>query len=251
MKPTNENYFSPSINTEFMSASQFNSFLKCPSCAIAEIRGEYKKPETTALLIGKYIDAYFENTIEIFESEYPEIFKKDGSLKSEYLKANDIIERVKRDKIFHRHCTGLQQQIMIGEIEGIPFKIMIDSLLPDMTVDRKFMANCDDKYYDGEYMPFWKYWGYDIQAAVYQEIRYQNEGIRKPFVLAVATKETEPDLRLIKFSQETLNNALEMVKTYAPQFNLIKTGILDANKCGRCDWCKSQKILKENEYEEV
>lgn len=251
MKLTNTNYFSTEANREFMSASQFNSFMRCPSCAMAEINGQYEQPETTALLVGKYIDAYFENSMEMFQAEYPEIFKKDGSLKSEYVQADRIIERMLRDEVFKKHCTGLQQQIMIGEIAGVSFKIMIDSMLPDMTVDRKIMANCDDKYRDGEYVPFWKYWNYDIQAAIYQEIRRQNETKRKPFVLAVATKENEPDLHLIKFTQSTLDNALEIVKTYAPQFNLIKNGVLDATKCNKCDWCKSQRILKENEYEEV
>ena len=251
MKLTRQNYFSQEANTEFMSNSQFNSFLKCPSCAMAEIRGEYKRPETTALIVGKYIDSYFENTINEFMADYPEIFKKDGSLKSDFVQADKIIKRIGRDKIFWEHCTGEQQRIMTGEIEGIKFKIMIDSMLPTITVDRKIMADCSDKWYDGEYVPFWKYWGYDVQAAIYQEIRAQNETIRKPFVLAVATKETEPDLRLIKFKQETLDNALEIVKIFAPQFDLIKKGVLDETKCNNCDWCKSQKILKENEYEEV
>ena len=54
---------------------------------------------------------------------------------------------------------------------------------------------------------FWKAWGYDIQAAIYREIRAQNDGEIKPFRLAVATKETETDLQIFEFIDETLDEA--------------------------------------------
>ena len=52
-----ENYFSPENQLAYMGASQFKSFLACPAAALAEIRGEYRKEETTALLVGSYVDA--------------------------------------------------------------------------------------------------------------------------------------------------------------------------------------------------
>lgn len=74
MKLTNDNYFSPEANREYFSVSQYKTFLDCPARAMAEIRGEYKEPMTTALLVGSYVDAYFEGTLDKFREEHPEIF---------------------------------------------------------------------------------------------------------------------------------------------------------------------------------
>ena len=50
---------------------------------------------------------------------------------------------------------------------------------------------------DYGYMNFIEYWGYDLQAAVYQEVVYQNTGERLPFFVAAASKEEETDIELI------------------------------------------------------
>ena len=57
---TEGSYYSKTANEIFMSASQFKSFRKCQACALAELRGEYVQPKTTALLVGSYVDAAFE-----------------------------------------------------------------------------------------------------------------------------------------------------------------------------------------------
>ena len=74
MKLTNDNYFSKEANLEYMSVSQFKAFEKCEAAAFAEIKGEWKRPKTTSLLVGSYVDAYFEGTIDKFQKENPEIF---------------------------------------------------------------------------------------------------------------------------------------------------------------------------------
>ena len=57
---TSENYYSPESNQGYMSASQFKSFLDCEARTLAELHGEYHRPSTEALLVGSYVDAYFE-----------------------------------------------------------------------------------------------------------------------------------------------------------------------------------------------
>ena len=74
MRITNDNYFSLEASREYFSVSQYKTFLDCPARAMAEIRGEYKEPMTTALLVGSYVDAYFEGTLDKFREEHPEIF---------------------------------------------------------------------------------------------------------------------------------------------------------------------------------
>ena len=70
---------SKKANLEYMSVSQFKAFAKCEASALAEIKGKYTREKTTALLVGSYVDSYFEGTLANFIRENPEIFKKDGT----------------------------------------------------------------------------------------------------------------------------------------------------------------------------
>ena len=95
-----ENYYSREANEAYMSVSQFKSFERCEAAAMAELRGEYVRQKTTALLVGSYVDAYFEGTLPVFKGQHPEIFKRDGSLKADYIKAEQIIQRCESDPLF-------------------------------------------------------------------------------------------------------------------------------------------------------
>ena len=139
MKLTDSNYYSREASMEFMSVSQFKVFQKCPASALAEIKGKFQREKSTALLVGSYIDSFYEGTLEEFKKENPEIFKKDGSLKAEYTQAEAIIERTKKDKLFSEYMSGEKQVIMTGEINGVKVKIKVDSLHPDKIVDLKIM----------------------------------------------------------------------------------------------------------------
>ena len=81
---TNENYFSPENQMKYMGVSQFKSFEKCEAAALAEVTGNYERERTTALLVGSYVDAHFEGTLDIFKAKNPEVFTKKGELRSEY-----------------------------------------------------------------------------------------------------------------------------------------------------------------------
>lgn len=70
---TNENYFSTEASMEYMSVSQFKAFESCEAAALAEAKGEYKREETTSLLVGKYVDAHFEGTLDVFKAQHPDI----------------------------------------------------------------------------------------------------------------------------------------------------------------------------------
>ena len=54
---TNENYYSPESNMEYMSVSQYKQFKRCEAATMAELRGEWQQPKSTALLVGSYVDA--------------------------------------------------------------------------------------------------------------------------------------------------------------------------------------------------
>ena len=127
MPVTKSNYFSANNNLKYCGSSQFKDFHKCPAKAMAMLSGEWTIEDSTALLIGSYVDSWFEGTLDQFKAEHPTIFKKDGTLKSEFEKANSVIERVSKDDLFMKYMAGKKQVIKTGTIEGVPFKIKIDS----------------------------------------------------------------------------------------------------------------------------
>lgn len=244
MQLTNENYFSPAAQTLYMGVSQFKAFEDCESAALAEIRGERVRPLTPALLVGSYVDAWFEGTLDDFKAMHPELFKRDGTLKAEYLAADRVIDRVQRDALFMGYMAGQKQVIMTGYIAGVPFKIKVDALHPDKIVDLKVMRNFEPVYKPGMGRLIWPdAWGYDVQGAVYQEIVRQNTGERLPFYLAAVTKEEEPDLDVVQIGQPYLDAALERVKADAPRFDAIKAGVFEPLECGHCNWCRKTKVL--------
>lgn len=241
---TSENYFSKESQMTYMGVSQFKAFEKCPAAAVAEIRGEYERPNTTALLVGSYVDAHFEGTLDLFKAKNPEILKRDGTLKSDYIKAEEIINRVERDSLFMEYMGGEKQVIMTGEIAGIPVKIKIDSYLPDKIVDLKIMRDFEPIYQPEKgRLTFIEAWEYDLQGAVYQEIVRQNTGEKLPFYIAAATKETVPDICIFVVPQESLDFELERFKKDVEYFQLIKTGVIEPERCEKCDFCKMTKVL--------
>lgn len=229
-----------------MSASQFKAFMECPARALAEIKGEYDK-QSDAFLQGAFLDAYFEKRTDEFKTEHPEMFKKDGTLLQKFEKVNEAIAVIEADPVMRKLCRGKQQKIMTGVIGGVPFKIMIDSLHADKTVDRKYMRDFADVWKDGERMPWWRAYGYQYQAAIYQEIRRQNEGKRVPFDLVAVSKESVPDKAWVRFSDEYLATVLEEVTHFAPIFKAMKDGIMEATACSECEYCRSKKRLIEPE----
>lgn len=242
---TPKNYFSRKANMEYMSVSQFKNFTLCQACAMADIKGKYQREETTALLVGSYVDSYFEGTLEDFKQQHPEIFKRDGTLKADYIQAEAIIKRIERDKLFTKYMSGEKQVIMTGEICGVPVKIKVDSLLPDKIVDLKIVRDFEN-IYDTEKgsVPWFEAWSYDLQGAVYQEIVRQNTGKTLPFYLAAATKEKVPDIDIVHLNPKSLDFAFDKFKANVEMYDAIKKRIMPAERCGKCDWCKETKVLK-------
>ena len=90
-------------------------------------RGKYEREKTSALLVGSYVDAHFEGTLDVFQAQNPSIFTKQGSLKSEYRRAEEIIQRLERDE-FHEIWQENKQSWLVN-YSASPWKIKIDSYL--------------------------------------------------------------------------------------------------------------------------
>ena len=243
---TAENYFFPENNMKYMSCSQFKSFLACEAQALAELKGEHSREVTDALLVGSYVDAHFERTLDIFKAHHPELFTKSGSLKAQYNHAEYMIQRVERDEKFMQYMSGEKQKIFVGEIEEVPFKIKVDSYHNGAVVDLKcvkdFLPVWNDKKKRKD--DFITHWGYLYQGAIYTEIVRQNTGITPEFYIAAVTKEKEPDIDIFHVDRETLDESLQEVKSLVHRFQSLKRGELQPQRCGRCAYCRATKILK-------
>jgi hypothetical protein len=249
MKLNNRNYYTTGANQAYFSVSQFKAFQKCEAAAMAELRGEFVPEYGRALLLGSYVDEWLTGTVrsteKFIEDNYAQLYKKNGDPYADIVQANETISRIRQQPKMMYYLGGKHQVIMTGEIEGVPFKIKMDSFDPDEYItDLKYMASLRSP---NLFTPMIEYWGYDIQAAVYQEIVRQNTGKRLPFIFAVATKESPAHLALGQISQYNMDKALEVVKSLAPRYQKIKTGELPSNRCEDygCDYCTSTKIITE------
>ena len=249
---TAENYFSPEASREYLSVSQYKDFcgtlgkLACEEQALAKLDGKWETEKSTALLVGSYVDAHFEGTLDVFKAKNPALFKKDRGLKAEYVRAEEVINRIERDPYFMKFMSGEKQVIMTGEMFGSKWKIKIDSFLEHIAiVDLKVMESLTKQFWtkDYGYMDFTQYWGYDIQGAVYQEIVYQNTGERLPFYIAAASKEKEPNIEIIQIDDEHLKEKLAEVEQNTPKILMLKNREIEPIRCGLCDWCKHTKVL--------
>ena len=170
MNLTQSNYHTIKANKEYWSVSQFKAFQTCPASAMAQLTGEYIRPETDALLMGSYVDAYFSDlaTLDAFTANHADqLFTKKGELKAQYRKADEAIQRAERDEVFMKYMNGEKQKIMTAELFGLPWKVKIDVLhdylrvekdgvvteYPDgVIVDLKYMRDMGDVYKNGEYI---------------------------------------------------------------------------------------------------
>ena len=256
MEPlTNKNYFSLENQRRYWSVSQFKAFDKCEAAAMAEIKGWYKREETTALLVGSYVDAWFSGEMDDFLLEHSNIISaRTGELKADYRHADTIIDTIEVQPVMMDYLTGNKQEIRTAELFGVPWKIKMDVYLPnERIVDLKVVKDFADIYKEGFGRVSWiQYWGYDIQGAVYQKIEQLSSGRKKPlpFYIAAATKEKIPDVDLIQIPQHILDAALKVVESKIDRFDLVKAGEIAPTRCDTCDYCKRTKvIIAPREYE--
>lgn len=246
MKLTNKNYYSQKANQAYFSVSQVKDFMKCEAYAMAKINGEWVEEPTPAMMIGSYVDSFFEGMLEEFKEQNPQIFKKDGTLKADYIKAEKIIERVSQDELFMKCMSGQKQIIMTGELFGANWKIKMDSYLPDEAiVDLKCVRKLRDiTFRNGWKQSFIETWGYDLQLAVYQEIVRQNTGKKLPCIIAGVDKQDISDLDCILIPEDQLKYQLDQLRWKMPHIIDVKNYNIKPVRCGHCDYCRATKKLE-------
>ena len=261
------NYYSREANWAYLSNSQFKAFAKCEAAAMAELRGDYTPPQSKALLLGSFVDAYFSGEFNEFVAAHPEIRlssgKNAGEFKEDFKKAFAACQRLDQEPLIKALLSGRHQVIKTGRIAGAPFKCKVDSLLSSdqvrricekfpevkklvpfggqMIVDLKYLASLDPVWSDEAqcHISFAQFWGYDIQGAIYQRL------VRRfpPFVLTGITKETSPKIFAIYIPDADLQAAMDDVEARAPRYQAIKTGRIAATRCGHCPYCRATEHL--------
>ena len=249
---TAENYYSVEANKSYWSVSMYKAFDKCEASGLAQVRGQYERPETDALLIGSYVDAYFTGDLDEFVGNHADsMFKKNGELYAKYEHANKIINTVECQPLMMDFLQGEHQKIFTADLFGVPWKIKTDVYLEPPNkdtygriVDLKCVKDFKPIYQDGfGYRPWLEAWGYDIQGAVYQKIVELVTGEVLPFYIAAVTKEPVPDVDVIQIPQSVLDTALKVVEAKIDRFDLVKMGEIPPERCGTCEYCKKTKIL--------
>ncbi len=197
MKLTTGNYFSREADGYYLSASQYNAFVgtpvkeKCEAKALAKLKGEWVEEPSTPMLVGSYVDAYFEGSLDEFKEGNPQILTNKGELRAEFKQAEQIISIAEADPFFLRYVKGdgEAQVIVTGEIGGHPWKGKLDRLHHGLIiVDLKVIASIQDKIWSDTFrgkINFIEAYGYLVQGAVYRELWYQMSGDKLPFFIDI------------------------------------------------------------------
>ena len=252
---TTENYYNRETNKEYLSVSQYKDFMGtygkpgCEEYALAKLDGTWVEDmeKSDALMVGSYVDAHFDGTLDVFKAQHPCMFKKNGELQAKYLKANEMISRCERDLKFMEFMAGKKQVIMTADMFGAKWKIRIDSFHEGLCiVDLKTCQDIYKVFYhkDIGYVNFLGEWGYYIQGAVYQEVVRINTGKKLPFYIAAVSKEKVPNIEIIQVEQNLLDEALAEVESNTHKVLMLKNKEIEPIRCGFCDYCKHTKVLE-------
>jgi len=263
---TEANYYSQEANQEYLSVSQYKDFCGtmkqrgCEAKAMAKLRGEWVDEVSEAMLLGSYVDAHFEGTLDIFKAKHPELFrKKDAELYAKFQKANKTIQMLENDEGFMFYLSGEKQVILTAELFGAMWKCKLDSYLRNRAiVDLKYVKDINERFWvkdEGTHVSFVEWWGYDIQAAIYREIEaICSGGERLSVYLAAADKKRTANHEIISFDEagKDFKPILYEVERNVPRILKLKAGEVEPVRCEQCDYCLStKKVIKPVYFREL
>lgn len=263
---TPENYHSPEANMHYMSVSQYKHWIECPAATLANLKGEYEPEDKTALLVGQYVHAWSEGTLEQFKCDHPEIISSKGAtkgeLKAEFKKADEMISVMQDDPKVMFYLQGHKEVILTAEMFGTPWKIKIDVDNPGLNylLDIKTTKSISEGGWvrqDGKNIKvsFIEEWGYMIQAAVYSEVERIARGreAHRDFLVVAVSKEKVPDHAIIDLTDPgRIQEELDKIKANMSTILAVKSGNEAPERCECCDYCKmTKKVSKIIHYSEL
>ena len=251
---TRENYYSPEMNQVYMSASLYSDFLACEAMAMAKLRGEYKPETTKECMIGSYIHAWNEGTLEHFRANTPEMFTKKGEIRSEFKLADQMIQTLENDPFCMFALQGEKEVPMTAEMFGTVWKIKIDSYNRSdkarRIVDLKTTKSIYQLVWSNERwakVSFVEAYNYLRQLAIYCEVERISTGHdswAEPLIVAVS-KETPPDKAIISLLDEArFATELRHIEENMPRILSVKRGEVEPVRCERCAYCRQNKRVR-------
>jgi hypothetical protein len=250
LKLTDDNYFSKEAHKQYVSVSQFKAFLDCEAAAFAELNGIWEKPQKDVFLVGNYGHSHFENSLDKFKIQHPEIFTKQGTLRAEYKQADEMINALETDEIFKSIFVGESEIIYTAFLYGTWWKIKVDkqNIKEGYFVDLKFIKDFE-RVWDGSQrkkVTFVEKYGYLIQIAIYRAVICANLNINpedlEAFIIAV-TKQSPPDKMVLRFNPEDYEIGLKVVENNIAHILDVKSGKVPPTRCEKCDYCRATKKL--------
>ena len=242
------NYYDLESDRRYMSNSLYKRFLTCEAQAMAYLAGEWQDKPNEALLIGSYVHAAMESeeALESFKLSTPQLFKKDGDLKSEYKNADRMVETLKADEFIMWLYQGPKEVIVTAEMFGVWWKAKLD-VLNTRIVDLKTTRSIRDPVWTPEYgrSSFVEGYGYLRQLALYREIERRSTGRSEPLeaLIIAVSKEDPPDKEVIGCDEERLAIELEEVENHMPRILDVIYDRESPVRCERCDFCRMSKRL--------
>lgn len=237
----------------YISVSQYKDFFGwlgkggCEARGLARLRGEYHEEPSTAMLIGSFVDAFWEGTLDEFKENHPEMYLKTGCLKKDFQKAEKICELTYKDNFFRKYMNGEKQVIMTADLFGAKWKIKMDSYHKGkVIVDLKVVKDLHERFWIKDYgffINFIQNWGYDFQGAIYQKVVEANTGEKLPFFIAGVDKTNTPDKAITPVPQVFLDDTLTSIESNVERLLDLKKGVVEPIRCEKCDYCKATKQL--------
>lgn len=254
MKLTNKNYFSDKANNEYLSSTQLKMLVgsmgrpACEEQAVKILRGEWKTEPSKEMLIGSYVDAYFSGEMQDFlQSHQDTIYTQRGSKYKEYQKADEMIARAKKDKLFMEFMSGEPQKIFTAEMFGAKWKCKLDSYHKGKCiVDLKCVSDIYQTFWVRDFgqMNFIEYWGYITQLAIYQKIVELNTGEKLPCFIAAIDRTEHPAIEIIQIPNERMATELSLIEYDVKHALALKNGEVEPIRCGKCAYCKETKVIQ-------
>ncbi|HIZ56315.1 MAG TPA: PD-(D/E)XK nuclease-like domain-containing protein [Firmicutes bacterium] len=264
---TRDNYYTQEADWEYMSCSQYQSFCECEAAAMAKLEGRWKGPDTDAFLVGNYFHSYMEGPEahnEFCQQYFDKIYKTKTDKKSglveitgkyaAYDAADRMIEKCLSDPMVRQfyEMPGNVEEIMTGELFGIPWRIRMDKRVPsrNLILDWKTTANIRELKFNPitrERETFAEAYGYLMRAAVYSEIMKQNEqqDYDPQFLIVAVSKQDPSDLAVLSLNhRQRWDLELEDIKKRLPHIIRVKTYQEQAKRCGECDYCRATSRVR-------
>lgn len=247
-----DNYYSAEADRDYLSFHQYMDFCGgmlnrgCEARAMAKLKGEWADEVTLPLLVGGYVDAHFDGSLDKWKEEHPDCFTQKGELKAPYKQAEKMIARCEKDEVFMEAMSGEKQKIISFYWAGAHWKAKLDSYIPGVAiVDLKTSANIHRawKIQDFGYVSFIEAYFYTGQLALYQKGIEILTGEKLPCYIAVVTKEDNPEIELIGIDQMTLDHALNTIEMNVSSVLAVKEGQAEPIRCNHCEYCKATKKL--------